>query len=203
MAALARRLGVPFRSGGGLCGSKLPDAQAASEAINTLMPAALAGVNFVLHTAGWMEGGLAMGYEKFVMDCDQAAMLQILLGGVDLSENGQAMDAIREVGPGVHFLGCTHTQNNFKTAFYRSPLTDNNSFEQWESEGSLDHAQRANTYWKKNSRRLRSALYRTQRLTKPYLTLLSNVKTPCPTRWFRYFDTGGLVDSSPIKLFAL
>ena len=149
MAALARRLGVPFRSGGGLCGSKLPDAQAASEALNTLMPAALAGVNFVLHTAGWMEGGLSMGYEKFVMDTDQAAMMEILLGGVDLSENGQAMDAIREVGPGVHFLGCAHTQNNFKTAFYRSPIADNNSFEQWESEGSLDQAQRANRHWKK------------------------------------------------------
>ncbi|MCP3687191.1 MAG: trimethylamine methyltransferase family protein [Gammaproteobacteria bacterium] len=149
MAALARRLGVPFRSGGGLCASKLPDAQAASEALNTLMPAALAGVNFVLHTAGWMEGGLSMGYEKFVMDADQAAMIEILLQGVDLSANGQAMDAIREVGPGAHFLGCNHTQNNFKHAFYRSPLADSNSFEQWDSEGSLDQAQRANNYWKK------------------------------------------------------
>ncbi|MEM7562551.1 MAG: trimethylamine methyltransferase family protein [Pseudomonadota bacterium] len=149
MAALARRLGVPFRSGGGLCASKLPDAQAASEAANTLIPAVMAGVNFVLHTAGWMEGGLAMGYEKFVMDADQAAMMEIFARGVDLSENGQAMDAIREVGPGVHFLGCQHTQNNFKTAFYRSPITDNNSFEQWESEGSLDHAQRANTRFKR------------------------------------------------------
>jgi trimethylamine--corrinoid protein Co-methyltransferase len=149
MAALARRLGVPFRSGGGLCASKLPDAQAASEAANTLLPAVLAGVNFVLHTAGWMEGGLAMGYEKFIMDADQAAMMAILLGGVDLSENGQAMDAIREVGPGVHFLGCNHTQRNFKTAFYRSPITDNNSFEQWEAEGGLDHAQRANVRYKK------------------------------------------------------
>ena len=149
MAALARRLGVPFRSGGGLCASKLPDAQAASEAVNTLLPAALAGVNFMLHTAGWMEGGLAMGYEKFVMDVDQAEMIEILLNGVDMSENGQAMDAIREVGPGVHFLGCAHTQKNFKTAFYRSPITDNNSFEQWELDGKLDHAQRANTQWKK------------------------------------------------------
>jgi trimethylamine--corrinoid protein Co-methyltransferase len=149
MAALARRLGVPFRSGGGLCASKLPDAQAAYEAAATLMPSALAGVNFVLHTAGWMEGGLSMGYEKFIMDADQAAMMAILLGGVDLSENGQAMDAIREVGPGVHFLGCNHTQRNFKNAFYRSPITDNNSFEQWESEGGLDHAQRANARYKK------------------------------------------------------
>ena len=149
MASLARRLGVPFRSGGGLCASKLPDAQAAYEAANTLLPACMAGVNFVLHTAGWMEGGLAMGYEKFIMDADQAAMMEIFLRGVDLSENGQAMDAIREVGPGVHFLGCTHTQNNFKTAFYRSPITDNNSFEQWESEGGRDHAQRANARYKR------------------------------------------------------
>ncbi len=149
MAALARRLGVPFRSGGSLTASKLPDAQAASESANTLLPTAMGGVNFALHTAGWMEGGLAMGYEKFIMDCDQAAMMAKLLEGVDLSENGQAMDAIREVGPGVHFLGCNHTQNNFRDAFYLSPITDNNSYEQWQSEGSLDHSQRCNTRFKK------------------------------------------------------
>ncbi|MGH8138981.1 MAG: trimethylamine methyltransferase family protein [Steroidobacteraceae bacterium] len=149
MAALARRLGVPFRSGGALCGSKIPDAQAAFESANTLVPTCLGGVNFVLHTAGWLEGGLAMGYEKFVMDTDQAGMMHTLLEGVDLSENGQALDAIREVGPGKHFLGCAHTQANFQTAFYRSPLADNNSYEQWEAEGSSDMAKRANTLWKK------------------------------------------------------
>jgi trimethylamine---corrinoid protein Co-methyltransferase len=149
MAALARRLGVPFRSGGSLCGSKLPDAQASSESANTLIPTVMAGVNFVLHTAGWMEGGLSMGYEKFIMDTDQASMMEIVLKGVDLSENGQAMDAIREVGPGNHFLGCSHTQANFKTAFYRSPVTDNNSYEQWTADGGLDQAQRANALWKK------------------------------------------------------
>ncbi len=149
MAALARRLGVPFRSGGSLCGSKLPDAQAASESANTLLPTVMAGVNFVLHSAGWMEGGLSMGYEKFIMDTDQTNMMEIVLKGVDLSENGQAMDAIREVGPGNHFLGCSHTQANFKTAFYRSPVTDNNSFEQWTADGGLDQAQRANALWKK------------------------------------------------------
>jgi trimethylamine:corrinoid methyltransferase-like protein len=76
-------------------------------------------------------------------------MMHTLLAGVDLSENGQAMDAIREVGPGNHFLGCAHTQANFESAFYRSPLADNNSFEQWQAEGSLDIAQRANTLWKR------------------------------------------------------
>jgi trimethylamine--corrinoid protein Co-methyltransferase len=149
MAALARRLGVPFRSGGGLCGSKIPDAQAASESANTLIPTCLGGVNFVLHTAGWLEGGLAMGYEKFILDVDQAGMMHTLLAGVDLSDNGQALDALREVGPGKHFLGCAHTQSNFETAFYRSPITDNNSYEQWLAEGSLDMAQRANTRWKR------------------------------------------------------
>jgi trimethylamine--corrinoid protein Co-methyltransferase len=149
MASLARRLGVPFRSGGGFCGAKQPDAQAANEAANTLVPTALAGVNFALHTAGWQEGGLVMGYEKFVMDTDLAGMMAKMMQGVDLSENGQALDAIREVGPGNHFLGCAHTQANFKTAFYRSPLADNNSYEQWEADGSLSHEQRANALWKK------------------------------------------------------
>jgi trimethylamine--corrinoid protein Co-methyltransferase len=76
-------------------------------------------------------------------------MMHAFLAGVDLSENGQAMDAIREVGPGKHFLGCAHTQANFQTAFFRSTLADNNSAEQWEAEGSQDMAQRANAQWKK------------------------------------------------------
>ena len=139
---------MPFRSGGGLCGSKIPDAQAAYEASNTLQHAMLAGVNFMLHTAGWLEGGLAMGYEKFIMDADQAGMIHAFLKGIDLSENGLALDAIREVGPGSHFLGCDHTLANFETAFFRSTVADNNSFEQWEADGSLDHAQRANKLWK-------------------------------------------------------
>ena len=147
-AALARRLGVPFRSGGGLCAAKTADAQAAYESANTLQQAMLAGVNFMLHVAGWLEGGLVMGYEKFVMDADQAGMMQVFLQGVDLSENGQAMDAIREVGPGSHFLGCAHTQANFESAFYRSPVADNNSFEQWEADGAMDAERRANALWK-------------------------------------------------------
>ena len=148
-AQLARRLGVPFRSGGSLCGSKVADAQAAYESAQTLLPTLLGGVNFVLHAAGWLEGGLSSSYEKFVMDADQLGMMQVLAEGIYLSENGQAMDAIREVGPGAHYLGCDHTQRNFETAFFRSNIADNNSVEQWQSEGSLDAAQRANGVWKK------------------------------------------------------
>jgi trimethylamine--corrinoid protein Co-methyltransferase len=143
MAQLARRLGVPFRSGGSLCGAKIPDAQAAHESSQTLLPTVLGGVNFVLHAAGWLEGGLVSSYEKFVIDIDQLGMMQRMQEGYDASENGQAMDAIREVGPGSHFLGCAHTQANFENAFYRSSVADNNSYEQWEAEGAKDTSQRA------------------------------------------------------------
>ncbi len=148
MASLARRLGLPFRSGGHLCASKIPDAQAAYESAASMQPAVLAGVNFVLHSAGWLEGGLAMGYEKFVMDDDQCGMIAKFVQGVDLSDNGQAMDALRAGSPGEHFLGNPHTLANFETAFYRSALADNNSFEQWLEEGGKDAAQRANALWK-------------------------------------------------------
>jgi len=148
-AQIARRLGIPLRTGGSLCASKVPDAQAANESAQTLLPTLQAGTNFVLHGAGWLEGGLASGYEKFIMDADQLGMMQVLAKGIDLTENGQALDAIREVGPGSHFLGCGHTQANFETAFYRSSIADNNSFEQWEAEGRQDAAQRANKIWKR------------------------------------------------------
>ena len=143
-AQLARRLGLPFRTGGSLCAAKIPDAQAAYESANTLNSTLLAGTNFVLHAAGWLEGGLASCYEKFMMDIDQLGMAQKMAQGVDLSENGQAMDAIREVGPGSHYLGCSHTQANFQTAFYRSSIADNNSYEQWQAEGQKTASQRAN-----------------------------------------------------------
>jgi trimethylamine--corrinoid protein Co-methyltransferase len=148
LAALARRLGVPYRGGGSFTASKLPDAQAAYESAQSLLPTVLAGTNFVVHAAGWQEGGLASGYEKFVMDADQLGMMQVLANGYDLSDNGQAMDAVREVGPGSHYLGCAHTQANFETAFYRSKVADNSSFEQWQTDGSQDAPTRANKIWK-------------------------------------------------------
>lgn len=147
-AQLARRLNLPYRSGGSLCASKLTDAQAAYESAATLQSTLNGGVNFVLHGAGWLEGGLCSSYEKFVMDCDQLGMMAVYANGVDLSENGQALDAIREVGPGGHFLGCAHTQSNFEQAFYRSEIADNNTVEQWEIDGSQDATGRANALWK-------------------------------------------------------
>ncbi len=135
---LARRLNLPYRSGGGLCGSKLPDAQAAYETANTLNAALLGGVNFMLHACGWLEGGLVSSFEKFVMDADQLGILHRMAAGVPHDEEAQAMDAIREVGPGGHYLGCSHTERHFQTAFWRSDLLDNKPFETWFDEGARD-----------------------------------------------------------------
>ncbi|MFK5979248.1 MAG: trimethylamine methyltransferase family protein [Rhizobiaceae bacterium] len=143
-AQFARRFNLPFRSGGSLTGAKLPDSQAAYESANTLWPAMQGGVNFMLHAAGWLEGGLVSSYEKFILDVDQLEAAQKFAAGIDLTENGQAMSAIREVGPGNHYLGCEHTLANFETAFFTSRVADNNSYEQWLSEGEKSNEQRAN-----------------------------------------------------------
>jgi trimethylamine--corrinoid protein Co-methyltransferase len=135
---LARRLGLPYRSAGAFCGSKLPDAQAAYESANSLQMGLTAGVNFMLHACGWLEGGLVASYEKFVMDADQLGVLHHLARGVDLSAEAQGMEAIREVGPGGHYLGCAHTRAHFKEAFWRSDLFDYKPFETWEEEGARD-----------------------------------------------------------------
>lgn len=137
---LARRLGLPYRSAGSFCGSKLPDAQAAYETANSLNIGLLSGVNFMLHACGWLEGGLVSSYEKYVMDADQLGVLHRLAAGVDMSANGQGMDAIREVGPGGHYLGTAHTQANFKDAFWRTSVLDYKPFETWEEEGARDTA---------------------------------------------------------------
>jgi trimethylamine--corrinoid protein Co-methyltransferase len=135
---LARRLGLPYRSAGAFNGSKLPDAQAAYESANSLNMGLLSGVNFMLHACGWLEGGLVSSFEKYVMDADQLGVLHRLAEGVRVDAEAQAMDAIREVGPGGHYLGCAHTQAHFKDAFWRSELFDYKPFEAWEEEGARD-----------------------------------------------------------------
>lgn len=144
---LARRVGVPVRSGGSFTSSKLPDAQAAQESQASLMPAVMSGTNFVLHAAGWLEGGLVMDYEKLVLDNDRLGMVHTLLKGLALDDNGFALDGFREVGPGSHFLGSAHTLANYETAYYESQFGDANSWEQWREEGELDARQRAYREW--------------------------------------------------------
>ncbi len=142
-AKLARRMKLPFRSGGSFTASKTADAQSAYESAHTLLPTVLGGVNFALHAAGWLEGGLVADYAKLLLDADQLTMMESMAGGIDISEDGLALDALRETGPGQHFLGSSHTQANFETAFWRSSLADNTTFEQWDSEGRMDSDARA------------------------------------------------------------
>ncbi len=140
---LARRLGFPLRSSGALCGSKITDAQAAYESAISMQTSVLAGNNVILHTAGWLEGGLVMDYEKFVIDADQAMAFARLASSVAVDENQLAFDALAEVGPGGHFLGCAHTQANYETAFHNSPYVDNEAFERWKADGEKDIVARA------------------------------------------------------------
>ncbi len=146
---LARRLGIPLRSGGSLTASKLPDAQAAAESADSMMSTALGGANFVLHAAGWLEGGLATGYEKLVQDADRLGAYQVMLSGLPLDDNALARDAYHEVEPSGHFLGCAHTMANYQTAYYDATLSDSESVEQWEDQGGKDSARRAFERWNK------------------------------------------------------
>ena len=145
---LARRLGVPFHTVGALTASKIPDAQSQQEAAFGLTMALLAGANFINHACGWLEGGLCSGFEKSVIDADLCGKLIAFAQGIDLSDNAQALDAIFEVGPGEHFLSSAHTMANYKSAFYMSPIADNNSFEQWQTEGSMNLTTKANRRYK-------------------------------------------------------
>jgi trimethylamine--corrinoid protein Co-methyltransferase len=147
---LARRLGLPLRCAGNFSNSKLPDAQALQEGVMSMMSAVHCGANFILHSAGFLDGLLAMSYEKFVMDTDFCGALHAYLKGVEFDDNALAYDAFEEVGPGSHFLGSQHTLRNYQTAFWDSELSDNEPFEKWSEEGgSTDMATRANRKWKR------------------------------------------------------
>jgi trimethylamine--corrinoid protein Co-methyltransferase len=147
---IARKYGLPWRAGGGgLTASQTVDAQAAYEAMNTMLPAFLAGANLVMHAAGWLESGLVACYEKFVVDVEILRTLQGDFTPPDISEEALAFDAHLEVGHGGHFLGCAHTLERFRTCFYRPLLSSTDNFERWTRNGSHDAADRASGIWRK------------------------------------------------------
>jgi trimethylamine--corrinoid protein Co-methyltransferase len=146
---LARRLNLPLRCSGNFTTSKLPDAHAMNEGTMSMLAAVHCGANFILHSAGFLDGLLSMSYEKFVMDADFCGALHTYLDGVKIDDNQLALDAFREVGPGNHFFGCAHTMANYETAFWDSQIADNEPFEKWEAASADDAATRANRLWKK------------------------------------------------------
>ena len=146
---LARRLQLPLRCSGSFTTSKLPDAQAMSESVTSMLAAVHCGANYILHSAGFLDGLLSMSYEKFMLDADYCGAMHSYLAGIQVDENSLGLDAFKEVGPGNHFFGCAHTMANYETAFWDSSLADNDPFEKWELNGSLDAATRANQAWKR------------------------------------------------------
>ncbi len=149
---LARRLNLPLRCSGNFTTSKLPDAQAMTEGTMSMLAAVHCGANFILHSAGFLDGLLSMSYEKFMLDTDLCGALHTYLDGVKIDDNELAVDAFAEVGPGNHFFGCSHTMANYETAFWDSETADNEPFEKWEAAGSDDAATRANRLWKQRLR---------------------------------------------------
>jgi len=148
-AQMARHYNLPYRSGGNFTASRIPDAQAGYESAATFIPTVQANVNFVLHAAGWLEGGLIAGYEKFVLDLEMCAMAARMVNGVGLSEEEFAWDAYAEIPPGGHFLGATHTMRHYDTAFYSHKVFNMDNYEKWEVEGGADTYKRGNALYKK------------------------------------------------------
>ncbi len=146
---IARHFGLPFRTGGGLTSSQVADAQAGYEALMTLMPTFLAGANWVMHSAGWLEGGLVAGYEKFIVDIELLQMLRHEFTPLEIDEASMAFDAHQEVGHGGHFLGAMHTMERFRTCFYRPLLSSSENYERWMRNGGNDANDRAAVAYQK------------------------------------------------------
>ncbi|MGA3351962.1 MAG: trimethylamine methyltransferase family protein [Acidimicrobiales bacterium] len=146
---LARHYGLPFRTGGCLTSSQTPDAQAGYEALMTLLPTFLAGTNWVMHSAGWLEGGLVSSYEKFIIDIELLRMMRVEFTPLEIDEAALAFDAHLEVGHGGHFLGAAHTMERFRECFYRPILSSSMNFERWSRQGALDASARAKAIYEK------------------------------------------------------
>ena len=140
---IARRFGLPVRSGGGLTSSQVPDAQAGYESLMTMLPTFLAGINWVMHSAGWLEGGLVASYEKYVLDVQLLEMLQHEFRPLEIDEASLAFDAHDEVRHGGHFLGAAHTMERFRTCFYRPFVNSSDNYDRWMRGGAKDAAARA------------------------------------------------------------
>jgi len=140
---MARYYGVPWRTSNTLGGAKTFDAQAGYESATTLSAVLHAGANYIWHSAGWNEAGMHCSVAKFIVDAEQCAMGHRMASGPRWDDFDQAVAAVPDVGPGGHYLGHPHTQENFQSAFFMPEMFDNNSIEQWQAEGSVEITERA------------------------------------------------------------
>ncbi len=142
---MARHYGVPWRSSSNLGGAKTFDAQAGYESASTLSAVMHAGANYIWHSAGWNEAGMHCSVAKFIVDAEQCAMAYRMAEGIRWDDFQAGLAAIRDIGPGGHYLGHPHTQENFQRAFFLPEMFDNNSIEQWQAEGAAEITERALT----------------------------------------------------------
>jgi trimethylamine--corrinoid protein Co-methyltransferase len=146
---IARHYNLPFRSGGALTSSQVVDAQAGYESMMTLWPTFLAGTNFVMHSAGWLESALVSCYEKFIVDIEQLRMMYEVFKPLEINEETLAYSAHQEDRQGGHFLGAVHTLERFRECFYRPLVSSTENFERWNRLGARDTATRAGEIWRK------------------------------------------------------
>jgi trimethylamine---corrinoid protein Co-methyltransferase len=146
---IARHYNLPFRGGGALTSSQVVDAQAGYESMMSLWPTFLAGTNFVMHSAGWLESALVSCYEKFVTDVESLRMMYEVFKPLEINEETLAYSAHQEVGQGGHFLGAVHTLERFRECFYRPLVSSTENYERWKRNGGNDTATRATDIWKK------------------------------------------------------
>ncbi|WP_338549871.1 trimethylamine methyltransferase family protein [Roseovarius phycicola] len=140
---LARRYNLPLRSSAPTA-SNAPDAQAAYESQMSLWGALMGGANLILHGAGWLEGGLTISAEKFIIDVEVLQMFAELFKPLEVTEATLGLEAIADVGHGGHFFGTQHTLDRFETAFYSPLLSDWSNYENYRDRGAVDATQRAN-----------------------------------------------------------
>lgn len=180
---LARRLQLPLRCAGNFSTSKLPDGQAMQQSMMSMMSAVQSGANYVLHSAGFLDGLLSMSYEKFVMDTDVCGALHAYLNGVKVNEDTLGFDALAEQGPGEHLFGTQHTLRHYKTAYYDSALDDNQPWETWNEQGEVDMATRANTRWKKLLNEYKAPAL-DQGIDEALLEFMDKKKASMPDAWY-------------------
>ena len=183
MGQLARRLNLPLRCAGNFSTSKLPDGQAMQQSMMSMMSAVQGGANYVLHSAGFLDGLLSMSYEKLVMDTDMCGALHAYLDGMAVDEDALAFEALAELGPGQHLFSTQHTLRHYETAYWDSALDDNQPWETWDEQGGVDYAQRANARWKKLLREYEAPPI-DQGVDEALLDFIARRKDAMPDMWY-------------------
>ena len=184
LSQLGNRLGVPVRSGGGqITAANTADGQAMSDSTNAMWSTVLSGAHQVWHAAGWLEGGLTMSYEKFIMDLDNCGAMLRMLQGIQVNDDTLTRGSYHEVGPGDNFLTTTHTMNHYANANYESLLPDTGSYESWKDNGAMRADERANKVWKKMLDDYQPPMLEQNKL-ETLTEFIATRKSEMPDKWY-------------------